>query len=100
LEVNYELGYIAISDEIGKLLLVYSTPVALLLNNKTVVLPLGWDGGTFSITFEIPAGTAFPLIVAFGISTNLPKSNELHWAFSHLKIQSPESEEEEVSHDS
>lgn len=63
----------AFSDSNDKLLLVYSNPIARLASNKTVTLPIKWDGGTASVLVDLP-DTAYPLVITFGISAQIPKS--------------------------
>lgn len=78
----------AFSDSDDKLLLVYTAPVALLPNRKSVPVALEWDGETSSIAVQLPTTTEFPLILAFGVSSKLPKSkSEVLFSFPSIRFR-------------
>lgn len=63
----------AFSNAAGKVLLVYSNPIARLASNKTVTLPIEWDAANSSVIVPLPE-LAYPLVVTFGVGYQIPKS--------------------------
>lgn len=75
MEVHKEKGYVAFSDQNGELKVVYTSPVALLANNKKTTIPIDWDGPSTSIIVSLP-DLSYPVIIAFGVSSQLPYNDK------------------------
>lgn len=85
-EFHKDKGAIGIHDGSGKLRLVYSAPVLRLSSGKTHTPDFEWDTYSSSISISLP-DLSFPLVVAFGLSTEIPDvKGEFHFSFPSFKF--------------
>lgn len=68
-------GYIAFSDDAGKLHFVYFSPIAQ-YGKKTITLPIEWDGASNSVVATIPDTVSYPVLIAFGVSPQILSGRE------------------------
>jgi hypothetical protein len=64
---------LAILDKVGKIQLVYTSPVLRLPSNKTSTPELDWDPSVASLSFPLPDTFSFPLVIAFGVGPKIPE---------------------------